>query len=236
MERGWLRIWRKIEDSSSWSRGVEYRGLIITILQKANWKTGYFMGNKINPGQFATSAINLAKELKISRQKVSRMLSNLSKDGFVSVSNVSNRYTLISIIKWDSYQQIKNNDEQPMSNHRATDEQPMSNHRAQSKKERRKEVKNNSPSKNDGDDGFEKFWDMYGKKTDSKKNCLAKWKRLSWKTRELIFERLPDYILSTPDIKYRKNPSTYLNGEFWESEVLITTDNNKKREGVSWDV
>lgn len=233
MERGWLCLWRKIEDSSSWSRGVDYRGLMLTILQKTNWKPGFFMGDKIEPGQFATSAGNLAKELKITRQRVQRMLSTLCKDGFISVSNVRNRYTLVSIINWDTYQSKEKTSEQPPGNHRATDEQPPGNHRAQSNNETKKQgnKETNSPSKSDGEDSFEKFWDMYGKKTDSRKNCYTKWKKLSLKTKELIFERLPAYIQSTPDKQYRKNPSTYLNGECWNNEISETTHvNNQETE------
>lgn len=33
MERGFFKIYRKIEDSKAWSRGALYRGLMITLLQ-----------------------------------------------------------------------------------------------------------------------------------------------------------------------------------------------------------
>jgi len=124
MANGWFCIWRKIEDNVSWSRGMEYRGLMITILQKANWKQGFFMGQKVEPGQFPTSSANLATELKISRQKCQRMVSKLSDDGFISVSNVSNRFTMITVINWDVYQSTGKRGEQPPGNHRATGEQP----------------------------------------------------------------------------------------------------------------
>ena len=46
---GYFKVWRKIEDSKSWSRGALYRGLMITLLQKANWKQGYFHGQDFLP-------------------------------------------------------------------------------------------------------------------------------------------------------------------------------------------
>lgn len=49
MERGFFKIYRKIEDSKSWSRGVLYRGLMISLLEKANWKRGFPMGRKSFP-------------------------------------------------------------------------------------------------------------------------------------------------------------------------------------------
>ena len=238
MERGWLCLWRKIEDSSSWSRGADYRGLMITILQKANWKEGYFMGDKINPGQFATSAINLAKELGLTRQRVQRMLSNLHKDSFIVVLNVRNQYTLVSLVNWDIYQEIKKAREQPVSNYRATDEQPVSNYRAQSNKGTMKPCNNetiNTPSKSDGDDSFDKFWKEYGKPIEKKK-CILKWKKLPLKTKDLIFEKLPGYVQSTPDVQYRKNPSTYLNNECWNDEIAYnpTDKSPNKLQQTEW--
>lgn len=125
MSGGWFCIWRKIEDNISWSRGVEYRGLMITILQKANWKKGFFLGHEILPGQFPTSAENLAKDLKLSRQKCQRAIAQLARDNFINVKNVSNRFTLITVTNWDTYQDIKEGSEQQVSNQRATSEQQV---------------------------------------------------------------------------------------------------------------
>lgn len=52
---------------------------------------------------------------------------------------------------------------------------------------------------------FAEFWDLYGKKSDSAK-CKAKFSKLSKGDIELIFEKLPAYIKSTPDKQYRKTP------------------------------
>ena len=82
---GYFKVWRKIEDSKSWSRGALYRGLMITLLQKANWKQGYFHGQEILPGQLACSGASLASELDLSRYQVMRMLATLEDDGFTMV-------------------------------------------------------------------------------------------------------------------------------------------------------
>ena len=82
---GYFKVWRKIEDSKSWSRGALYRGLMITLLQKANWKQGYFHGQEILPGQLACSGASLASELDLSRYQVMRMLATLEDDGFTLV-------------------------------------------------------------------------------------------------------------------------------------------------------
>jgi hypothetical protein len=61
---------------------------------------------------------------------------------------------------------------------------------------------------------FDKFWVMYGKSADKKK-CLDKFILLSDSEIDLIFETLPIYLLKTPDVQYRKNPLTYINGKCW---------------------
>lgn len=67
---------------------------------------------------------------------------------------------------------------------------------------------------------FEDFWNLYDKKVGRKK-CIQKWKRIKEDDKELIMEHLPDYIESTPNKQYRKNPETYLNGECWHDEVIF---------------
>ena len=37
-----------------------------------------------------------------------------------------------------------------------------------------------------------------------------------------------DYVKSTPEIKYRKNPLTWLNGEYWRDEKEITKEQVKQ--------
>ena len=66
---------------------------------------------------------------------------------------------------------------------------------------------------------FDVFWDLYDKKVGRKK-CIQKWKRLKEKDKILIIHHVPEYVKSTPNKQYRKNPETYLNGECWHDEVI----------------
>ncbi|MEO1263935.1 MAG: hypothetical protein AAFZ15_34335 [Bacteroidota bacterium] len=76
---------------------------------------------------------------------------------------------------------------------------------------------------------FDRFWDLYDKKTGRKK-CESKWKKLTEEEKGKIFEILPLYIASTPDKKYRKNPFTWLSGECWndDPELLKSQIKNLK--------
>ncbi len=62
---------------------------------------------------------------------------------------------------------------------------------------------------------FENFWNLYDKKIDRAK-CLPKWNRLTEADRVSIMEILPTYLKANPEIKYRKNPATFLNNRSWE--------------------
>jgi hypothetical protein len=65
---------------------------------------------------------------------------------------------------------------------------------------------------------FDEFWDLYGKKVDTKK-CKAKFNKLTKAEVDALFGKLSDYIKSTPDKQYRKNPVTWLNGKCWNDEI-----------------
>lgn len=71
---------------------------------------------------------------------------------------------------------------------------------------------------------FEDFWRDYGRKIDRRK-CESLYRKISEKDRALIKERLPAYIAATPDIQFRKHPSTWLNGACWNDEAFIPFSN-----------
>lgn len=66
---------------------------------------------------------------------------------------------------------------------------------------------------------FKDFWEAYGKKVDRIK-CEAKWKKIPQGAREKIMAHVTEYVKSTPDPQYRKNPATYLNNESWNNEII----------------
>jgi len=61
---------------------------------------------------------------------------------------------------------------------------------------------------------FLKFWNIYNKKNDSKR-CKDKFIKLPKKDIDKILEVVYDYVVLTPDVKFRKNPLTWLNGKCW---------------------
>jgi hypothetical protein len=82
---------------------------------------------------------------------------------------------------------------------------------------------------NDSIYSFSDFWNDYAKKVDTKK-CEDKYSKISEDDRAKIKVHIPKYIASTPDIKFRKNPLTYLNGKCWLDEVKEPEREETERE------
>lgn len=68
---------------------------------------------------------------------------------------------------------------------------------------------------------FDDFWNLYGKKIDRVK-CERKWLSLTDEQRNLAMKHVPRYISSSvgKELRFRKNPLSYLNGECWNDEIL----------------
>ena len=66
---------------------------------------------------------------------------------------------------------------------------------------------------------FDEFWNLYNKKIN-RDNCEKIWDGLNQPEKEEIFNTLPAYIYTTPDVQYRKNPLTYLKNRGWEDALI----------------
>ena len=77
-------------------------------------------------------------------------------------------------------------------------------------------------------DGFSEFWAIYDKKVE-KPQAEKSWKRIkpSIELQLTIYDAARKYVQSTPDKKYRKNPSTWLNHHCWNDEVITETQQKK---------
>ena len=74
---------------------------------------------------------------------------------------------------------------------------------------------------------FITFWESYNKKIGMHK-CKEKFMKYGIKSMGKICSSSLHYVRSTPEIKYRKNPLTWLNGEYWKDEKEITKEQPKQ--------
>ena len=76
---------------------------------------------------------------------------------------------------------------------------------------------------------FAKLWNLYDKKVGPKEKLRKMWEKIPMKDKEKIFEYIPQYIMSQPDKKYRKNLQTFLNQRGWEDELIFKQDYEQQR-------
>ncbi len=82
-------------------------------------------------------------------------------------------------------------------------------------------IKNKNKNKKEDEEAellfFDELWNLYDKKTNRKKAIVSFSKIKAFP--DNINQIIIDYVASTPDKKYRKDFTTWLNGECWHDEI-----------------
>lgn len=76
---------------------------------------------------------------------------------------------------------------------------------------------------------FESFWKMYDKKVNRIK-CEKLWQKINPDSYNIIITHVADYVKSTPDKKFRKDPGTYLYNQCWNDEIISGSNKPEKPE------
>ena len=218
---------RKIFESAIWRDDPHILKLFIYLIGNARHSKipKKYNGFEIKRGELVTSLSLIADDNEFmkngrlqtwSRSKVSRMLNALVEQKYITL--LSDTYgTHISICKYDTYQRP----DTYKANTSATELGINCNGSATEVNTN----KNDNNVKNDNNDKketqeFENFWNLYDKKVGDKKKIFKKYTALPEQDKKKIQETLNDYIASTPDKKFRKNPETYLNNHSWNDEII----------------
>lgn len=102
MNNGWISLYRQFLEWE-WYDDVNTKSLFLHLLLIANHKDAKWRGKDILRGQTFTSIKNLSNALNLSEKQVRTSLKRLQKTGEISSSGANNG-TLISVIKYDTYQ------------------------------------------------------------------------------------------------------------------------------------
>ena len=110
MDHGWVKLHRKIFENKLWlSEPFTKAQAWIDLFANANHENGSFWvrGNevKIKRGQVGWSEVTMAKRWQWSRMKVRRYLKQLESDTQVRQQKIHKITSIITIIKYDDYQQ-----------------------------------------------------------------------------------------------------------------------------------
>ena len=154
---GWIKVHRKILDNPVISKDADYLAVWIYLLLNATHKEipAMFKGKKILliPGQLITGRKSISDDLSISESKIYRILNDFKSEQQIE-QQTSNKNSLITILKWNEYQNNEQQNEQQMNNKRTASEQQVNTN----KNERNKEYINNNNINNfiNSDENFEK--------------------------------------------------------------------------------
>jgi len=219
MNNGWIKIHRKFIDWQ-WFGNSEAVHLFIYLTLKANHADKMWQGHDVKRGQLITSINHLSMATGISQRSVRTWLKKFANTGEIELKT-TNKFTIVTVCKYECYQLTdEENDKQNVT--------PATNKRQTNDKQLTTNKNDKNYKKEEEDISFLRFWDLYGKKVD-RQASERKWNKIDSELHELIFAHVADYVASTPQIQYRKNPETYLNNRSWENEIVMEAKPTDKK-------
>ncbi len=198
----------------AWDTPIENAPLKLALLQLAN--------NADDDGFSYYSISKMAVSCGMSEKTFQRKIAEMEKMGILTVSRRSNRTSLYTLV----------GDEMGVTLCRLQDTEATESLGTATESrlvgDRESHDLNNTPTTTpESIDNrlflFDVFWDAYDKKKGRPK-CEGLWKKLTGAEVELIFDNLPNYVLSTPDKQFRKNPETWLRNKSWTDEIEVRSN------------
>lgn len=117
---GWVKLHRKFLEWQ-WFKKPEMISIFIFLLLKANHNGAFWQLQEIKRGQLITSIENISNSTGISFQSVRTCLKKLENSGEIN-KQTTNKYTIITICNYDSYQA-----DQQTKNSKSTNKQQTTN-------------------------------------------------------------------------------------------------------------
>lgn len=204
------------------------KSVFLDLLLSANRELTRFRGFEIKAGQTIFGRKECAIRLGITEQNVRTAINHLKSTNELTIK-LTNRFSIITIVKWEQYQSRNSKQTNQQTNQQLTNNQPTTNHTQEVKNIRSKEdvvtVMNNNESSNCKENDFEKFWKEYPNKK-AKPKALISWKKLKQQEKEAIFIALPKHKNSDQWQKdngsFIPHPATWINQRRWEDNLEIS--------------
>lgn len=137
----WIKLYDSIL-SWEWSDNPNMVALWVHLLFKANYKDERWHGIVVKRGQLVAGRKALSELTGISERGVRTCLERLKETGEISIKT-TNRYSLITICKYDLYQG-KIVDERPTNDQQTTNKRPANDHTYRIKEEKISSVVDNA--------------------------------------------------------------------------------------------
>jgi hypothetical protein len=233
MQRGYIKLWRKIFDSGIHQEPVTFTMWIWILCNVTRKPLNYIVRGqciKLNTGELIIGRKKLSKELRVSEQSVRTCLHHLETWGNITI-RPTNRFSIISVINWDIYQETENTINQQI-NQEVTSNQPASNQQVTTKQEVKK-LRNKRINTILSED-FEKFWGSYPKKI-GKAKALEAWNKKNGNrpSIDLIVLKIEQFKKTDQWSKdggqFIPHPATWLNRGGWDDEIKVTIKSEREQ-------
>lgn len=252
MERGYVKLWRKTLDSGLLQHPTAWQVfgyLLLMVNNKPHRRIIAGVMTEAKPGEIVTGRERLADELGLSVQQIRTALNLLKKLEIITIRS-TNKYSVISLVNWDRYQQqgpagqpARPPAGQPAPNQHLTTEQdiknintltPVSNDTSVSvartgrKKTSEEDVLVGKRKRLEGKrkQSFEEFWEAFAYKK-GKAEAIDAWAAIPQLT-----DGLMEQILAAARREAERRPETiaagrtpiyaqgWITGRRWEDEEL----------------
>ena len=232
MAQGWVCVHRQIIDNPIFKNDKLFRVFMYCLLKASHTDCEQLVGDAIvsvKQGQLVSGRKSIARATNLTEMNIRTALNKLEKLNILTIKP-TNKYSIISILNWDRYQQ---------SNQQVTSKQPASNQHLTTNNNVNNDNNDNKPldqSKIDREklelNAFEYWWKSYPKKV-AKASALKSWKKAIKKMDEEKVRALTNHIVSDVKLRLddiasgsdkfigfdRLHATTYLNQERYNDDI-----------------
>ena len=232
---GWICLFRKFINWE-WYQDINVKVVFLHLLLTANHKDSKWQGIEIKRGQKITSISHLASEVNLSVRQVRTALNKLEMTNEITIET-TNKYTLISIVKYNFYQDKDNeNDKQnnTQDDKRATNERQTNDKRATTNNNDNNITINNNDNNNNIPASEDKSSTASAKASKHKygeyNNVLLKDEELQKLKKDYSnWEELIKYLDEYIEMKGYKAKSHYLCIKKWVVDAVNRTSKNTSK-------
>lgn len=123
MHRGFIKLWRKIQEWE-WFKDSHTLHLFLHFLLTANYKDTKYRGQNIPRGSLVCGRKTLSLSTGISQRAIRTSIEHLKTTNEVTIKT-TNKFSIISLCNYESYQSTENEtDQQNVNKAETTDQQP----------------------------------------------------------------------------------------------------------------
>lgn len=102
LKNGYIKLWRSLADWE-WYKDWKTTRLFVHLLITANYEDGTWQNIEVKRGQRVTSVAKLSEETGLSSKEIRGILDRLKKTNELAIKT-TNKYTIITIEKYEFYQ------------------------------------------------------------------------------------------------------------------------------------